>query len=258
MSFPHRIENAIDNLYTAANRIVNQHKVGLLGTIVVHLLLIIVFLVLKIETRKEYYGSTIEMEFEEPSEAEIIHEKINPILPPDVLKPEYESEAIRNFAVDATQKDLNAGLGDEKNIDADELYREANDVYERMKQNREFFEQAQKDIEANIPNTPEKSISKEKEGQFKGPTVVSYYLLGRKALWLPIPSYKCELGGQVVVSLEVNADGTVANASIDRANSVTDDCINSAAIAAAMASRFSSAPASGRQRGSITYLFVPQ
>lgn len=258
MSFSQKIENAIDTLYTTVNRGVNQHMVGLLGTIVVHLLLIIVFLVLKIETRKEYYGSTIEMEFEEPRETELVQEKQDPILPPDALKPEYETEAIRNFAVDATQKDLNAGLNDEKNIDADELYREANQVYERMQQNRQLYEQAQKDIEANIPNTPEKTIPKEKEGQYMGPTVVSYYLLGRKALWLPVPSYKCELGGQVVVNIDVLPDGRVANAIIDRANSVTDECINQAAIQAALSSRFTSTSGGSRQRGSITYLFVPQ
>ncbi len=258
MSFAQKLENAIDRFYAAITEGVSHHKVGLLGTIVVHLLLVIAFLLLKIETRKEYYGSTIEMEFEEPPQEEVVQQKFDPTLPPDVLRPDYETEAIRNFAVDASQKDLNAGLSDEKNIDADELYREANQVYQRMQQNRQLYEQAQKDIEANIPNTPEKNIPKEKEGQYKGPTVVSYYLLGRKALWLPVPSYKCELGGQVVVNIDVLPDGRVANAIIDRANSVTDECINQAAIQAAMSSRFSSASGGSRQRGSITYLFVPQ
>ena len=258
MSFGQKIEEAIDRFYAAITIGVNHHKVGILSTIVVHLLLVIAFLILKIETRKEYYGSTIELEFEEPKEQEIIQQKMEPTLPPDVLKPEYETEAIRNFAVDASKSDLNAGLSDEKNTDADELYREANQVYERMKQNRELYEQAQKDIEANIPNTPERSVPKEKEGQYKGPTVVSYYLLGRKALHLPVPSYKCELGGQVVVNIDVKPDGRVANASIDRGNSVTDECINHAAIQAAMASIFTSVSGNVSQHGSITYLFVPQ
>ncbi|MEY1639009.1 energy transducer TonB family protein [Tenuifilum osseticum] len=258
MPFAQKIEDAIERFYSAITVGVNHHKIGILSTIVVHLLLIVVFLVLKIETRKEYYGSTIEMEFEEPKEEAIVQQKLEPTLPPDVLKPEYETEAIRNFAVDASKTDLNAGLSDEKNTDADELYREANQVYERMQQNRELYEQSQKDIEANIPNTPEKTVPKSKEGQYKGPTVVSYYLLGRKALHLPVPSYKCELGGQVVVNIEVKPDGRVADAVIDRANSVNDDCINQAAIQAAMASIFTSVSGTARQRGSITYLFVPQ
>lgn len=258
MPFSQKIEDAIERFYSAMTVGVNHHKVGILSTIVVHLFLIAVFLILKIETRKEYYGSTIEMEFEEPKEEDIVQPKVEPTLPPDALKPQYEAEAIRNYAVDASQTDLNAGLSDEKNIDADELYREANQVYERMQQNRQFYEQAQKDIESNIPNTPEKSVPKSKEGQYKGPTVVSYYLLGRKALHLPVPSYKCELGGQVVVNIEVKPDGRVVDASIDKANSVTDDCINQAALQAAMASIFTAISGTARQRGSITYLFVPQ
>ena len=35
------------------------------------------------------------------------------------------------------------------------------------------------------------------------PTVISHYLEGRKARYLPVPSYKCELGGRVVVDIEV-------------------------------------------------------
>lgn len=258
MSFNQKIEDAIEKLYSTITVGVNHHKIGILSTIAIHLLLIVVFLALKIETRKEYYGSTIEMEFEEPREEEVVQQKLEPTLPPDALKPEYETEAIRNFAVDASKNDLNAGLSDEKNIDADELYREANQVYERMQQNRQLFEEAQRYIEANIPNIPEKSVPKEKEGQYKGPTVVSYYLLGRKALHLPVPSYKCELGGQVVVNIEVKPDGRVADATIDRMNSVADDCINQAAIQAAMASIFTSISGTARQRGSITYLFVHQ
>ncbi|HDP74947.1 MAG TPA: hypothetical protein ENN49_03605 [Bacteroidales bacterium] len=258
MPFAQKIEDAIDRFYTAITVGVNHHKVGILSTIVVHLLLVIVFLVLKIETRKEYYGSTIEIEFEVPQEEEIVQQKLEPTLPPDALKPEYEAEAIRNFAVDASKTDLNAGLSDEKNIDADELYREANQLYERMQHDRQFYLQSQRNIEANIPYTPEKSVPKSKEGQYKGRTVVSYYLLGRKALHLPVPSYMCELGGQVVVNIEVKPDGRVAVASIDRANPVTDDCINQAAIQAAMASIFTAVSGTARQRGSITYLFVPQ
>jgi TonB family protein len=259
MSFAQKIENAIDKLYSFFSSNINQHKVGILSTIVFHLLLVITFLVLKIETRKEYYGSTIEMEFEELVEEEVVVEKkLEPTLPPDAIDSKFETEAIRNFAVDATQKDLNSELSDEKNIDAEELYKEANEVYERMKQNRELYEQAQKDIEANIPNTPEKTVQKTKEGQYKGPTVASYYLLGRKALWLPIPSYKCENGGQVVVNIIVTPDGRVKDASIDKTNSVVDECINQAAIHAAMASRFTASTTTSNQQGSITYIFVPQ
>jgi len=238
-----------------------KHRVGILTTIIIHLLVIASFLVFKIEDRTEEYASTIEMEFEEPKAQEelLVEEKPEQLLPTDVTVPSREMEAIKNFAVDATQKELNAGLSDEKNTDADNLYSEANRIREQMQENKERYEQAMKEADIAIPNTPEKNIPEEKKNMYKGPTVISYNLAGRKAYRLPVPSYKCEMGGQVVVNIEVLSDGSVSNATIDWANSVNDECINNAAIMAALASRFSSTQQStGKEKGSITYLFVAQ
>jgi TonB family protein len=234
------------------------HKVGILSTIIFHLLIMISFLVLKIETRKEYYGSTIEMEFEQEVEEKEEVQKKAELLPQDAIHPDFESEAIKNFAVDASDKDLNPGLSDEKNIDADELYNEANRLKEQMQNNKQLYEEAQKSPEGIIPNTPEKNIPEQKKSQYKGPTVASYYLEGRKALRLPIPSYMCQFGGQVVVNIVVAPNGSVVDAEIDKANSVSDECINNAAIDAAKRSLFTSSPSNAKQRGSITYLFVRQ
>jgi predicted ATP-grasp superfamily ATP-dependent carboligase len=46
--------------------------------------------------------------------------------------------------VDASQKDLNPGLSDEKNTDADELYREANRLNAQMQDNKQLYEEASK------------------------------------------------------------------------------------------------------------------
>ncbi|MCB8963779.1 MAG: energy transducer TonB [Bacteroidales bacterium] len=234
------------------------HRVGVLTTLIFHLLVAILFMFSKIETRKEFYGTTIEMEFEQPEELkeEVIQK--SEILPLDAVNPDFESEAIKNFAVDASDKDLNPGLSDEKNIDADELYSEANRLKEQMDNNKQLYEEAQKDPEGIIPNTPEKNIPEQKKSQYKGPTVASYFLEGRKAIKLPIPSYKCQLGGQVVVNIVVAPDGRVVDADIDRANSVTDECINDAAVNAALRSLFTKASGGAKQKGSITYLFVRQ
>ncbi|MGE0078953.1 MAG: energy transducer TonB [Bacteroidales bacterium] len=248
------IERFIQSVYDAWS----DHKVGILSTIIFHLLVLIAILFSKIETRKEYYGSTIEMEFEQPKEEkdEVLQKTV--LLPKDVTNPDFESEAIKNYAVDASEKDLNPGLSDEKNIDADELYNEANRLKEQMQNNKQLYEEAQKSPEGIIPNTPEKNIPEQKKNQYKGPTVASYYLEGRKAIRLPIPSYMCELGGQVVVNIEVAPDGRVVNADIDKVNSVSDECINDAAIDAAKRSLFTSSTGRLKQKGSITYLFVKQ
>jgi hypothetical protein len=63
----------------------------------------------------------------------------------------------------------------------------------------------------------------------------------------------------VVVDIEVNQEGIVVRTNIDTQRSVNDNCITDAAIRAASSSRFSASTSAGaKQKGSITYLFVPQ
>jgi TonB family protein len=251
-------------LETIANQIFsiwNRHKVGILGTIALNLLIAILFFVFQLRSRPHLHDTMVVLDFNR--EYEIVQEKepeaAQPVLPRDAIDPKFEGEAIRNFAVDATKEDLNPGLTDEKNLDADELYRDAQRIREQMQQNRDLWEAAQNIEAVDIPNTKEKLIPDNEIGQFKGPTVISYYLEERKAWRLPVPAYKCERGGQVVVEIEVQRDGKVIKATIDRNNSVIDECMNNAAQEAAKESIFSpSETAPAKQKGSITYLFVPQ
>lgn len=239
----------------------DRHKVGILGTIAVNLLLAILFLVFQLKSRPYLHENTMvlidfDREYEIAPEPE--PEEKQQVLPDDAIDPNKEYEAIKNIAVDATKEDLNPGLTDEKNIDADELYREAQRIREQMEQNRQRWEESQSEEAINVPNVEEKII-KTDEGQYKGPTVISYHLKDRKALRLPVPAYLCENGGKVVVDIEVQRNGSVSNASIDKANSVIDNCMNQAALEAARKSVFTvSDIAPARQKGSITYLFVSQ
>ncbi len=255
-----RYEQIIENLASSFFGFWYAHRVGILGTIAVNMLLAVVFMLTEMQSHAHLYESYMQIDFEreftlnppekiekEPNEAPEKH--------PD---PE-QYEAVRNVAVDATSTELNPGLTDEKALDAEEIYREAARVREQMQANRQKWDEAQQTLEPNVPNTPEKNTAPAETGKYQGPAVISYYLLGRKALYLPVPAYKCEAGGQVVVDIEVNPNGTVGRATIDQSRSVADDCITQAALRAANDSRFSASSASSnRQRGSITYLFVPQ
>lgn len=239
-----------------------RHRVGILGTIVLNLLLMIALLSLEMRSQAHLYESIVLVDFDREFEILPPDEAIPPpapLLPPDATNPWLESEAIRNIALDASRDDLNPGLIDEKMIDAEKLYRDAQLARERMQANRELLEDSRGIDNVEIPNIEQKIIPPEEVGQYQGPTVISYNLKNRRAHHLPVPSYKCELGGQVVVDIEVQRDGRVARATIDAALSVRNDCIEIAAIAAALGSRFSaSSHAEAHQRGSITYLFVPQ
>jgi TonB family protein len=256
-----RFEHWLERIATQYFIFWNRHKVGILGTIVLNLVLAILFMVFELKSRPYIHDPSVLVDFDREYEIkpEPEPDEIRPILPKDAIDPKYEWEAIRNIAVDATKEDLNPGLTDEKNIDADELYQDAQRIRDQMKQNREMWEEAQTSDAINIPNVEDKNVKPKEQGQFKGPSVISYFLEKRKALRLPVPAYKCEGGGRVVVDIEVLRDGTVSRASIDASNSVIDACMNAAAIDAAKSSLFNvgtSAPA--RQQGSITYLFVPQ
>jgi TonB family protein len=262
-SFSHKFAHFEDWLDEVSHQFFilwNRHKVGILGTIALNLLVTILFFVFELKSRPHLHDTMVlvdfEREYEITPEPELEPEQ--PLLPDDAIDPMQEYEAIKNIAVDATKEDLNPGLSDEKNIDADELYQEAQRIREQMDLNRQLWEESQSDEALNVPNIEKKIINTD-ETQYKGPSVISYFLENRKALRLPVPAYKCENGGKVVVDIEVQPNGTVARASIDPANSVIDDCMNQAAIDAARKSVFTvSDIAPSRQRGSITYLFVAQ
>lgn len=237
----------------------DRHKVGILGTIALNMVLTILFFVFELKSRPYLHDTMVVLDFDR--EYEIVPEKEpeipEPLLPKDAIDPNYEWEAIRNIAIDATKEDLNPGLRDEKDIDADELYQDAQRIREQMQRNRELWEESQ-NID-DIPNVEEKVVPDVEEGHYKGPAVISYFLEGRRARRLPVPAYKCQNGGVVVVDIEVQNNGSVVRATIDTANSVIDECMNTAALEAARASLFStSSNAPARQGGSITYMFVPQ
>jgi len=241
----------------------DQHKVGILGTVSIHLTIAIILLIVKMTANPTQKLVEVEVNFNNEllPITEEQKEKIDreAIAIAQALHQGLEADVIKNVAVDAASNELNPSLQDDKGINASDLYHEAGMVKQRMNENKENYEKTLTNGQEEIPNTPIKNTAPKEEGKYKGPAVISYYLEGRKAIVLPVPSYKCQYGGQVVVDIEVGRDGKVVKASIDPKNSVNDECINDAAIAAAYDSYFTVAPESiAKKKGSITYLFVPQ
>lgn len=95
--------------------------------------------------------------------------------------------------------------------------------------------------------------------EYKGPSVLSWTLEGRKASHLPIPAYRCYGAGEVTVVISVDQQGNVVNAKVNDAASSADDCLRNFAVRAARLSKFNrdmSAPT--RQAGEIVYCFIAQ
>jgi len=242
-----------------------QHKVGILGTISIHLMIAISLLIFKMNVTSTYNRYDIEVNFKNeylpitPEEKEIL-DRQEAIAITKAIRQGLEASTIKNIAVDETKSnELNPTLQDDRGTNASDLYGEASRLKEQMNTNKDKYDQSLLKGTEEIPNTPNKNIKPKEESKYKGPAVISYFLEGRKAMELPVPAYKCQFGGQVVVDIEVGRDGKVLKADIDSKNSIADECINTAAIKSALESSFTvSTQSAPRQKGSITYLFVPQ
>ena len=94
----------------------------------------------------------------------------------------------------------------------------------------------------------------------EGLTTVSYDLKGRTDIILEVPAYLCKGSGKVSVQVAVDASGRVLKAELDAARTTTRDaCMVDNAIASAAGARFTrSSSAPDPQRGTITYVFLPQ
>ncbi len=167
-----------------------------------------------------------------------------------IVRPERQQE-LRNVAVDKADNNLR----DDRNNNPSSIYEEARQVQERLDASRRAAQQQQGgDVPvASENNTPAKTEV------YKGPSVLSYDLGGRKAMRLPVPVYQCEGGGDVTVQVEVDRRGYVTGATVNANGSVNNNCLHNAALQAARTSRFAAdANAPRRQKGHITYRFIKQ
>lgn len=105
----------------------------------------------------------------------------------------------------------------------------------------------------------EQELDSLKSTFYSGESSVSYNLKGRYARILPIPVFKCESGGRVVVEVIVNPRGVVIKADVIKGQSAPDERLWRVAEDAANRSRFNDkADAPAQQKGTITYNFVKQ
>ncbi len=238
----------------------SENTVGLLGTIAIHLIIIILFLSFKISIdSKKIKEEQIVLDFtqEEMEVMEKIEEKKAEL---DKLLEEQASQEVtrelrRNIPVKArqvedkynTQKYLEE-LSKQYQIESDQS---------EIPEPEEFDEG---DLEmANEPKQQEQKTPEEKE-EYTGPASVYYDLGNRDARKLPIPVYLCENSGKVVVNIKVDQKGYVMNTSINEPRTeVHDECLYKYALRNAGISRFSTDyNAPYRQEGTITYIFYKQ
>ena len=241
--------------------------VGILGTVIIHLLAGIIFMSFKLHTIKKVQAKEFEIEFvaiEEPPQED---KKIE--LPPtsveNVLHDDAEMLNIaRNLAnkseeginpsdyIDKVKEELikSGKLGSDNFIDEQKA---------RMEQPEEDPLSLEEKADSNKDEDKPKE-SQEMAANYKGPTRIFYDLQGRTHTYLPIPIYKCQGSGKIVLLIEVDEKGFVKNASVIAGESTaTDECLLETAVKTALISRFSAdLNAPKLQKGTLTYIFVAQ
>ena len=234
-----------------------EDKAGLYTTVIIHLAVIIVLLATTLGFSLQSETSFV-LDFSKLEELERLQAEVERLQQEaefqqaisEKLQRELGAAAggYRNVAVDR------AALKDDRGTDADQLYKDAERLARELQGG---FEVPDDGFTANIPSKD--GDKKQEQKAYSGPSVVSYFLEGRKASKLSIPAYRCMGAGEVTVLITVDNSGTVVAAKVDENVSSPDGCLRSFAIRAARLSRFSaSTTAPARQTGNIVYQFIAQ
>ncbi len=219
---------------------------GLIGTLIFHLVILILFLSFKLDKVKNKHEDQIVLEFSEEE-----YKTIEQIIEENKLK-ELEINPLPN----QTLKNIVVNTANEmrQNIDAHEIEKQ-------IMQDEGIKSLQPEDIDVGEPvvATEEDLNKKPKEKkEYKGSTITEFYLKNRSSRYIHKPNYLCQYGGTVKMKIVVNQEGEVLNASIIQKNT-SDNCVLETALQAARRCRFNrDYNASPRQEGTLTYIFISQ
>jgi hypothetical protein len=243
-------------------------QAGILGTLIIHLIAGIILMSLQLRSLQKAISAEYQVELAPQPEPEIKKDKIAELAPTTVEKVLKGDEEMLNIArnlsskstekinpsdyIDKVKEELikSGKLGVDNYIDEQKKMKESNGD-ENLNVAKDTIGNKEK-----VKHTKSQDLA----ANFKGPTRIYYDLVNRNHLYLPIPIYKCEGSGKVVLSIEVDQNGVVQKAQIvDRESTASDPCLIETAINTALISRFNPDASSPRiQLGMLTYEFVAQ
>lgn len=240
---------------------IREHRHGVMGTVIFHLLLGISLVCMGIS------------EIRTRAEMEIVLDMPAPELIQQVQEELKKQEEIVQQSTDEEVERMLRSLAVNEDVAKNKKVSESHEQVEK------YIEQIQEELRGDYgdrykarkdKNYKEDSLRYQKEKAaraldslqstvYVGKSSVSYNIKGRYKTYLPIPIFKCEFGGKVVVTVVVNRKGRVIKAEVVEAESRQDDCLREVAVNAALRSEFNvDEKASERQSGTITYNFVKQ
>ena len=236
-----------------------DNRIGLFVTIVAFLVSAIVFVTAKIVTNVTETPDTIYIELDLTQEPE----QKKPEEPKE--KPKARENIDWSKVRNTSSKEAATEVEKERTVNKindDELRAAAEAVQKGLNDNMEAYEKGLAEVNAIGQESPKKeepvTKSKTQDSKRKGNVMVSYCFTDptRHATHLVVPAYRCEGGGEVVVTAFLNQNGKVVSAKVESGG---DACMRSTAVNAALGSTFDINPdAPKKHEGTITYIFIPQ
>ncbi len=236
---------------------------GILGTIIVHLIVAIIFLLVKLSSdfRNTDDGILIDLASLQDEITELQNKAEQANNNEDNTFDDFHDIAVNEASQSEAEFDINEYIDAVKDEMIEEGELSEDNFIDRAKE----AQNAENDLQyleekTDINESEDENSVAKMESDYKGPTRITYYLKGRSRVKLPIPIYKCAEGGSVTVEITVDPYGRVTDAIVKAVESNTDDnCLRKAALNAAKKSRFNSGEDfPSEQKGTITYIFTSQ
>jgi len=260
-----RTDKIFENFDTepfSVTRFIKKNIRGILGTLMFHMFLLIVFLLLKIQGFKQStdldvlldYSQVIELPKEDKkfqlSEAEKAY------LDRVIAQSENTSNRASNTSemLDkelSTENFVNEYLQELDKARSEEWKKQQEEINSKLRQ------------EDYVPPLFDEKKEVDMD-EYSGPSNVSYEFLqapfNRFKTYLPVPVYKCQGDGVVTVLVEVDQTGKVVSAEATLSQDNSDmDCLLEVATNYALRTRFEgSLQASKNHKARITYKFIAQ
>lgn len=239
--------------------------VGILGTVIIHLTAAILFMSFKFYSLKKALPDEFTVEFAQVKQAPE-EKKLIELPASNVEKVLQGDQELLNIAKNLAGKaDVKVDAKDYINEVKNELIREGKLGHDNFIDEQSNPDKIESGENLSFQGKTAEDEEKPKESQkmaanYKGPTRIFYDLEGRTQTYLPLPIYKCEGSGTVVLEIKVDQQGIVEEARVVSTESaITDPCLTDTAVSTALISRFSPDINAPRiQVGTLTYEFVAQ
>jgi hypothetical protein len=235
---------------------------GILVSIIFHLIILIVFLIIKIDSFNEMKELGVVLDF--THERDLTEDQSH--LSPDELAQIALYERLLERALRSSNEPVNVSRELEERISTENYVQEIEKQLEdlRSEEERRRLEEMNELLAAGI-QVPEKPAEDLKHAPpYQGPTRISYEFheppYDRYVTHLPVPIYKCQSEGIIEVEIVVDASGNVSSAKPVIIGSPSDaECLVEAAVKYALLAKFTRVSGNpARHKGKIRYSFAAQ